>query len=832
MTDEGSLLPTGKEITAGVALDAAVFSYDQLYTYRVPYDVQQQVQAGMRVLVPFGAGNRPRLGMILTVSHGDAPQDTGKQVRLKPVLALLDDEPVLTDELQMLVRWLHENTFCTWYEAVRAVLPGGLQLRLDEQYELAELPQGTVLTGDEQALYHAALQADTPQKRAALLSAGKDPLKQKLLRTLAKKGCLSVIPESRQRIGDSTRRMVQLTPDYQMQPQNYRPTPKQRAAVKVLEEYGTLSVRECAYAAGVTEAVINNLVKSGIAECYSAEQLRVPRDAAVTVSPDLTVLSPQQQAAYDKAAAALEAGKAAAFLLYGVTGSGKTAVFEQLIALTLRRGKQVLLLIPEISLTPQVVQYFQSRFGNLVAMLHSGLSLSQRYDTDKLIRRGEISIVIGTRSAVFAPLPRIGLLILDEEGEHSYKSEQAPRYHAAEVARARCRYHNAVLMLASATPSLESRYLAERGVYQLLRMDQRYNQAPLPAVTVVDMNEERMNGNGSPFSVTLAEALYENLQRGEQSILLLNRRGYHTLLQCTKCYEPVFCPNCSVPLTFHKKNNSLMCHYCGHVQPPVSKCPKCGNDRLRQMGFGTQKLEEELQSLLPTARILRMDADTTMTRTAYETGFQAFSNGEYDILCGTQMIGKGLDFPNVTLVGVVSVDKALFAGDYRSYERTFSLVTQVVGRGGRGKHPGRAILQTFLPDHYVLQLAAQQDYDRFYAEEISVRRALLYPPVCDLCVIGFSDAEEPRVQKAAGRFVQLLQDEIRQKALKLPLRVLGPVAAGYGRLNGKYRMRLLLKCKNTAEMRGFIRGLLERAYKEKITQLAAIYADMNGDCGV
>ncbi len=573
-------------------------------------------------------------------------------------------------------------------------------------------------------------------------------------------------------------------------------------------------------------------MKAGIAESFEAELLRVPRDAQATISPDDTVLSAEQQAAYDAVAEQITAKKAAAFLLHGVTGSGKTAVFEKLIALTLRQGRQVLLLLPEIALTPQVVQYFQSRFGNRVALIHSGLSLAQRFDTDKLIRRGEISIVIGTRSAVFAPLPDIGLIILDEEGERSYKSEQSPRYHAAEAAKARAKYHNAALLLASATPSLESRYLAERGVYRLLKMTKRYNQTPLPEVTIIDMNVERMNGNGSPFSIALSDALYENLQRGEQSILLLNRRGYHTLLQCTKCYEPVYCPNCSVPMTYHKTNGSLLCHYCGHVQPPVTKCPKCGNDRMRQMGFGTQKLEESLQSLLPDARILRMDADTTMTRTAYETGFRAFANHEYDILCGTQMIGKGLDFPNVTLVGVVSVDKALFAGDYRSYERTFSLVTQVVGRGGRGSHAGRAILQTYMPDHYVLNLAAEQDYDRFYAEELSLRRALMFPPICDLCVIGFSGIAAERVRIAANRFVEILAEQVRVQNLKLPLRVLGPVEAGYGKLNGKYRRRVLLKCKNTAEMRAFIRSLLEAAYSDKAFGGISVFADMNGDCGV
>ena len=817
-------------LTVRVALDAAAFGYDQLYSYTAGGDIAEKLRCGMRVAVPFGMGNRRRIAMVLAVSGTPQPEEQGRT--LKPVAALLDAEPVLTDELLMLVEWLHAHTFCTWYDAVRAVLPGGMQLRLEERYVPLDAPVGVKLTQKEQNFLSMLQLAKSVQERDSLLQSDGDAEKQKLLESLVKKGCLLAVSEGKRLLGDSTQKMVRLSAAFLADETAFRPTPKQSAAVSILRAHEALSVKECAYLSGVTEAVINNLIKAGIAEPFTAELLRVPRDAQATVSPDDTVLSAQQQAAYDAAAACILARKAAAFLLYGVTGSGKTAVFEQLIALTLRQGRQVLLLIPEISLTPQVVQYFQSRFGNRVALIHSGLSLRQRFDTDKLIRRGEISIVIGTRSAVFAPLPDIGLIILDEEGEHSYKSEQSPRYHAAEVARARAGYHNAVLVLASATPSLESRYLAERGVYQLLTMTQRYNQAPLPAVTIVDMNEERMNGNGSPFSEALSTALYENLQRGEQSILLLNRRGYHTLLQCTKCYEPVYCPNCSVPMTYHKTNGSLLCHYCGHVQPPVTKCPKCGNDRLRQMGFGTQKLEEELQALLPDARILRMDADTTMTRTAYETGFRAFANHEYDILCGTQMIGKGLDFPNVTLVGVVSVDKALFSGDYRSYERTFSLVTQVVGRGGRGSSPGRAILQTYMPDHYVLNLAAAQDYDRFYAEEIAMRRALMFPPVCDLCVIGFAGLWEEKVRIASERFVEILRDTVNRTQLKLPLRVLGPVEAGYGRLNGKFRRRLLLKCKNTAEMRGFIRSLLEQAYADRAFSDISVFADMNGDCGV
>ncbi|MBR6761509.1 MAG: primosomal protein N' [Oscillospiraceae bacterium] len=820
---------------AQVALNAAGLGYDRLYSYRIPEDLDGSVQPGVRVAVPFGRGNRRRIAMVLAVAMQTELPETALEIqKLKPIAAVLDTAPVLTEELLSLVEWLYEHTLCTWFDAVKAVLPGGMQIRLEEHYLPVPRPASVKLTEQEENLLSMILHAQSQRERDLLLqSDGSDQSeKQAVLESLTAKGCLVAVTEGKRAIGDSTQRMVRLTEAFLEDESKFSPTPKQRTAIAVLREHTALSVKECAYYAGVSEAVVNKLLHSGIAECYTMSLLRVPRDAVATISPKDTVLSEQQQAAYQAVAETMLAGKAAAFLLYGVTGSGKTAVFEQLIALALSEGKQALLLLPEIALTPQIVQYFQARFGNRVALLHSGLSLGQRLDTDKLIRSGEVQIVIGTRSAVFAPLANLGLIILDEEGEHSYKSDQSPRYHAADVAKARCRIHKAALVLASATPSLESRYLAERGVYRLLTMTKRYNQAPLPEVSVVDMNMERANGNGSPFSLALAEALQENLRKGEQSILLLNRRGYHTLLQCTKCYEPVYCPNCSVPMTYHKANNSLLCHYCGAVQPPVTECPACGNEKLRQMGFGTQKLEEELQLLLPQARILRMDADTTMTRTAYETGFRAFANGEYDILAGTQMIGKGLDFPNVTLVGVVSIDKALYAGDFRSYERTFSLITQVVGRGGRGKHPGRAILQTYMPDHYVLNLAAAQDYDSFYHEELALRRALMFPPICDICVIGFSGVWEEKVQAAAKRFVILLRDTIQKEQFKLPLRVLGPVPANYGRLHGKYRWRVLLKCKNTAQMRQLIRGLMERAAVDKQFHSVQLFADMNGDCGV
>ena len=388
------------------------------------------------------------------------------------------------------------------------------------------------------------------------------------------------------------------------------------------------------------------------------------------------------------------------------------------------------------------------------------------------------------------------------------------------------------LLLASATPSVESYYFAKRGIYTLLEMHQRYNQTPLPHVEVVDMQEERTLGKEGVFSETLAQALRENFEAGSQSLLLLNRRGYHTIISCASCNQPVYCPNCSIPMTYHKVNNSLMCHYCGHTQDMVETCPSCGGKHLRKMGFGTQRLEEELRLIVPEARILRMDADTTMSRYAYEERFQEFRQGKYDIMLGTQMIGKGLDFPNVTLVGVLSVDKALYAGDFRSYERTFSLITQVVGRGGRGEKAGRAILQTSMPEHYVLRLAAQQAYPAFYEQEIALRRQLIFPPICDICVVGFTGMREPDVRTAAMHTADVLKDQIRKTGFSYPIWVLEPVPCVYGRINGKYRYQLVIKCKNTKPYRDLIHAVLTEAGADRSFARVHLYADMNGDVGI
>ncbi len=814
-------------LIAETAVSGTAYSFDMLFSYAVPDRLAAAIACGCRVLVPFGRGNKRRIGVVMKLSQGDTKG-------LKSLVSLVDETPVVSEELLGLAFYLREQTFCTYFDAVKAMLPPAMSVSAKETFRLvknftdisslspqaAELLQVLSCTEGSKALNEAV--------EKHIIDNGR-----RLPDELCDAGALDSDNVFRQAVSDAAVRMVRLTDKYMSTPEDFDLTPKQKTVADFLAEFGAAAVREAAYMCGVTEAVVKRLCANGAAEEYEAEVLRRVEDFADEVRrPEDIVLSAEQQRARDAVYEQMTTGKPAVFLLHGVTGSGKTSVFEKLIDDTVKSGRQAMLLIPEIGLTPQILKRFRSMFGERVAVIHSGLSLGQRLDEYKRIKRGDADIVIGTRSAVFAPLDNIGLIIIDEEGERSYKSDSSPRYTTHDIAKQRCAFHGASLLLASATPSIESYYLAERGAYRLLEMKERYRNAPLPEVSIVDMNLERGEGNRTEFSRRLAEEINVNLQKGEQSILLLNRRGYHTIISCCDCYQPVYCPNCSVPLTYHKKNNKLMCHYCGYVSDPVTVCPSCGSERLKNMGFGTQKLEEELSMFFPRARVLRMDADTTFSRYSYEKNFTDFREGKYDIMIGTQMIGKGLDFPNVTLVGVLSVDKALYAGDFRSYERTFSLITQVVGRGGRGDSRGRAILQTFIPEHYIMNLAAAQDYKGFYSEEIAIRRAMIFPPLCDMCIFCFSGNEDITVRLGAEAVLRLMNDRLREIQPKTPVRVLGPVRCSYGRINGKYRYRIIMKCKNTAEMRGFISGILTESAKLKEMRNTSLYADMNGDVGV
>ncbi|MBR7039620.1 MAG: primosomal protein N' [Oscillospiraceae bacterium] len=806
----------GKYI-AGIAVHAANYPMDRAYSYLIPEALYRPHLEGCRAVVPFGRGNRKQVGMILSISLADDRDAQG----LKSVLSIADPAPVLGEEQLLLVHWLRENAFSSYYDAIHALLPAAMQLRLEEHYVLRD-GDTAALSEEAGTLLSFLRRARSRREMDALLDIREAPEKQTLISELMAHGLLDVDTKTQMRTKGRKLRMVTLRQDAS----ELRLPPKQQQVADALRKMGTLSEKELCYICGVTTAVIKPLVTKGI--CTITEVDPPDETPAPLETPPPLTLSDEQQAVFDTVAPFLETKEAKCFLLRGVTGSGKTLVFEALIERTLELGKSVLLLLPEIGLTPQTVRRLAARFGEHIAVVHSGLSLTERRRSYERAKHGEARLVIGTRSAVFSPLPDLGLIVMDEEGERSYKSDSAPRYDTIQVARQRVQYHGAVLLAASATPTLESYYYAKKGIYDLLEMKHRYGDVPLPKVEMIDMNLERMAGNESEFSTALHDAVTQNLARGEQSILLLNRRGYHTIISCCTCNQPVYCENCSVPMTYHKPDGNLHCHYCGSIRRMPETCPTCGGPHLRRMGFGTQRLEEELAVRFPKARILRMDADTTGSRYAYEQGFEAFRRGEYDIMLGTQMIGKGLDFPNVTLVGVMSVDKALFSGDIRSYERTFSLITQVVGRGGRGGKPGRAILQTFMPDHYVLRLAAAQDYEAFAREELSVRKQLLYPPFCDICVIGVTGETEDAVRIGAETFLECMKKELAVCRERMPLRVLGPVPFNYHKLGGKFRWRIIIKCKNNKAFRHFLETAMKSACSMREMSRVHIYADMNG----
>lgn len=747
---------------AQVAVDNATIHFDKLYSYRVPETLAGRVWPGSMVLVPFGRGDKPRMAVVLQVEDVDA--ETAPK-RLKTLHDAAPEQARLTPDLLTLVRFLKDRTFCTWFEAVKAVIPYGAQYR------------------------------------AAVVD-GK--------------------PVVQNRLSRSTERVYTLAGEL---PQKPKPGPRQKAAVEALRQ-GPLTAHQLDEV-GISKATLDTLCEKGVLTVAEQDKT-LDLFADISFAPQPITLAEEQQCAYDALVPDLEDGKPHAALLHGVTGSGKTVVFLKLIERTLELGRKALVLVPEISLTPQMIRRLKSTFGNRLAVQHSALNNTERLLQWRLIQQGQADIVVGTRSAIFAPLQNIGLIILDEEQEHTYQSESAPRYDAHDVAKKRAAMENALLLFASATPLTETYYAAECGKYQLVTLTQRYGGRPLPQVDFIDMRAELASGNPREISKRLARELQENLENGEQSILLLNRRGYHTVGMCAICGHVLKCPNCSVPLVYHKPQQALMCHHCGHtVRPLPQVCPECGG-KLNYSGFGTQRVEEELAQLLPTARILRMDQDSTGQKNAHETMLAQFGKQEYDILLGTQMVAKGLDFEKVTLVGVLGIDSLLFGQGFRAYESVFSLVTQVIGRGGRAALPGRALIQTSVPEHPVLQLAAEQDYEAFYREEIAFRKFGLYPPFCSFCVVGFVGAQEGMVAMAAHRFGTLLAERAAQHP-RMPLRLLGPAPMAITMLNGKYRYKLTLKCRNDATFRALLRETLDVYAREKLPQKASVILDFHSD---
>lgn len=804
-----------KALIAAVAVEKTATSFDDLFDYVVPDYLAGAVRAGARVIVPFGRGNRKRAGVVFSVGERET------EAKLKEIYSAADDGIFLSAEMLEIAQWLRETTFCTYYDAVRSMLPAGLSLMISEEYALAEDPPQTALSGAEQKLIDEYYALDGEKERAALLTKTEN---RRTVAALAAKGVIQKKELSRRRVGDETERTVYPTG---AETAGIRLSPKQKSVLETLGEVGAASVRELCYLCNVTASVVKNLELKGLVGIEQTEVSRaVSKEAEITQDLSDLHFSPLQQRTYDGLKQLMDSGEAKCALLRGVTGSGKTSVFIKLIEAATKEGKTAILLVPEISLTPQTVGKFQSLFGNTVAIMHSSLSLGQRADEFKRIARGEAKIVIGTRSAVFAPVENLGIIVIDEEDEHTYKSEMSPRYHAREVAKQRCFRHKALLLLASATPSFESYTNALNGRYSLFEMEERYSTAELPEVHMIDMRIEAENGNRGNFSEELLEELKQNLERGEQSMLLLNRRGYHTYANCISCGAVVECPNCAVPLTYHKVNNSAICHICGFHREMPRVCDKCGSRYIYQSGTGTQRIEDEIREYFPQARVLRMDADTTMSKFSYERRFNEFRNNEYDIMIGTQMIAKGLDFENVTLVGVLLIDRSLYAGDYLGYEKTFSLITQVVGRSGRGSKKGRAYIQTFSPDHYVLELAAKQDYKEFYEQEIAVRRALIFPPFCDICLLVLSSPDEKAVGRAAELFFGMLKNAADGRR-DIPVILLGPTDGG--KIGGIFRRRIVVKCRRSPVLRDMLRGVMREAYRREEFRGVNFYADFNGE---
>ena len=802
---------------AKVAVAAATYAIDKPYDYLVPSGMELSV--GCRVTVPFGRGNRTAEGMVLQLRQ-EVPAKP-----LKAIRSLLDQESVLSEKEIRLALWMRQRYFCTFYDALHTILPAAVWYRYREIWSLCPTAEEEGLTEREQAV--CRMLSDGPQERETLCTALGEDIPP-VLYQMKKKGLVSVETETSRKVKDHMVELASLAAPAQevleRLERRRRSAPRQYEAAAFLAKCGETTVHDLCYFTGATRQTLRSLEKQGLIALRSREEYRIsPREYGVPAE-EIT-LNQQQQEAYDSILRQTETGRAGVTLLQGVTGSGKTLVYIRLAQTLLEQGKSVMILVPEIALTPQMMARFTAYFGRKVALLHSGLRLTERWDQYKRIRRGEAAVVLGTRSAVFAPLERLGLIILDEEQESSYESEKAPCYHARDIAKYRCVQEGARLVLGSATPTVETAYYARKGDYGLCRLTERFNQRRLPQVILADMRRELRDGNFSCISRPLQQELERNLAAGEQSILFLNRRGSSRMLLCGECGYVPQCPRCSTAMTYHSANGRLMCHYCGHSEPAADTCPECGG-WMKHVGAGTQKVEEELRELFPEAGILRMDADTTAG--GHEEILQTFERERVPILLGTQMVAKGLDFENVTLVGVLSADISLYVDNYRAAERTFSLLTQVVGRAGRGGKTGRAVIQTYTPGNDVIRCAARQDYDAFYESEIRMRRLRRYPPFADLFTVTVSGTEEGRVLRAAVSVRETLRQLCRRPELAAgEPEVLGPAPAPVVKVNNRFRYRCTLVGKNDKATREMLAWLQKDFAKDSANRGMNLFVDHN-----
>ncbi|EHR4813775.1 primosomal protein N' [Enterococcus faecalis] len=783
---------------AKVIVDVPTMQTDQPFTYLVPENLNEQLAVGMRVEVPFGNGNRHVQGFVLAIEPMAATVLDEANVQLKELVAVLDLKPVLNTEMLALADYMKEKTFAFKITCLQTMLPS--VMRADYQKyiyltdELSEELQDQLFYGLEEISWDQAQERGLLPQLMALRKQQKVDIryevttrnKVKMVRFIQAAKEFEQLEEIRLGLRKGAKKKEQLL--YYLQ----RLGTEKVTAVKEMKELG------------FSTALLNEAAKNGWLTFIEKEAYRDPFANQTFEKTTALSLNAEQQVAVETILQSVQEQQSQTYLLEGITGSGKTEVYLQVIAEVLNQGKTAIMLVPEISLTPQMVQRFKSRFGEHVAVMHSGLSQGEKYDEWRKIERGEAEVVVGARSAIFAPIENIGVIIVDEEHEASYKQEETPRYHARDLAIWRSEYHHCPVVLGSATPSLESRARAQKNVYQRLRLTQRANQAAtLPTIDVVDMRQEVENGNVSSFSMSLQEKLQERLEKNEQSVLLLNRRGYSSFVMCRDCGYVLPCPNCDISLTLHMDSKTMKCHYCGHEERIPYRCPNCGQDKIRYYGTGTQKVEEELQTLLPDSRILRMDVDTTRRKGAHEKILRTFGEGQADILLGTQMIAKGLDFPNVTLVGVLNADTALNLPDFRSSERTFQLLTQVSGRAGRAEKPGEVIIQSFNPEHYAIQLAKAQDYEDFYTKEMYIRHRGDYPPYYFTVQITASHPEENEAAKQMFQIATKLKQGLSPQAI-----LLGPTPNAIMRVNNRYFYQVIIKYKQEPMLQPLLKEIL------------------------
>ena len=810
---------------AKIAVSAATFAIDKPYSYFVPDTLA--VAPGMRVTVPFGRGNRSCEGVVLSVEPGD-PEG------LKPVAECLDEQSLLSPLALRLAAFIRERYFCTFYEAVRVQLPGGLWFHAKESYALTEdhtWEEKNLRQKDAAALLKLLAELGGTAGGTVLRQAVEDPEAfEAAVRYLMKKKWITASQELRRNASDKTEQIAALTASVE-EARSYcaslsKRSSAQRSVLELVCDLGSVSVKDLCYYTGAKPAAVRRLAELGYLTLTDRPVFRC-RQIVPAQIPEKLVLNPEQQSAFEGLCCQLRSEKPGVALLYGVTGSGKTSVYLKLIMACLEEGKTAMLLVPEIALTPQLLGLLAAYFGQQVAVLHSSLSPTERYDQWKRVRQGGAKVVVGTRSAVFAPCQNPGLIILDEEQEHSYRSEQAPRYDAREVAMWRGAKEQALVLFGSATPSIETMYHARKGSYRLYTLKNRFNGRPLPRVELVDMKQELKEGNELSLSLPLPLALRETAARGKQTILFLNRRGNSRALVCVDCRQAPECPRCSARLTYHSANRRLMCHYCGHSQPTPQRCPQCGGP-LKTVGVGTQKAQQELNTCFPDLEIARMDADTVSAVNTHEKILDHFKKDNVPVLIGTQMVAKGLDIPNVTLVGVLDGDLSLYADTYRAAETTFNMITQVVGRAGRGQDTGTAMIQTLVPEHQVLKLAACQDYDGFYDLEIALRYHQQYPPFAQLLTVTFTGQEEARVLQCAVKFRDSLAACQKQPPFgDLICHILGPAPCPVPKINYHYRYRLTLRCRLNKELRALVAHLLRQFAKDKATRGVAAFADIN-----